>query len=112
VEHQAPSGNSSQGEHEAGTLESSWQALWDRVRLAAETITRLREENRVLRGRVSDLERQLQQAAREFRDVQEQLKTQSRQAPQPQPVSPFVNGEREALVARVKEVLAKLDAYL
>ena len=89
------------------------QALWDRVRQAAETIARLRDQNRALQGRVGEQERQLQHLGQEFRDVQEQLKTQPRQTPSP-PIaaSPFDNGERDALVARVKEVLAKLDAYL
>ena len=113
MEQQVPSGNSPQGNHEPGALDGSLQALWDRVRQAAETIVRLRDENRTLRGRVGEQERQLQQLGQEFRDLQEQLKTQPPQTlPQHMSTTPFDNGEREVLVTRVKEMLAKLDAYL
>jgi predicted nucleic acid-binding Zn-ribbon protein len=98
---------------EPNTLDASLSGLWERARSAVELIGRLREEKRALEERVRDLEHKVLTVQQQFRDVQEQLKAQPHQqvdqdAPQPL----LSNGEREALKGRVKEILAKLDAYL
>ncbi|HTX98845.1 MAG TPA: hypothetical protein VMG09_02360 [Bacteroidota bacterium] len=94
------------------TLDTSLNALWERARAAVELIGRLREENRVLEGRIHDLEQRLQTVQQQFRDVQEQLKAQPLQhVTQGSPES-LHNGDLEVLKGRVKEILAKLDAYL
>ena len=95
------------------TLDTSLNALWERARSAVELIGRLRGENRVLEERVHELEQRLQSMQQQFRDVEEQLKAHPQQQvtqgdPQPQ----FANGDREKLAGRLKEILAKLDAYL
>ncbi len=80
----------------------------------AELLSRLREENRLLQERVGGLEEELQRVQQELRDAKEQIKDQ----PPVQAVQgkdgapPFTNGEREALMGKVKDLLTKLDAYL
>ncbi len=95
------------------TLDTSLNALWERARSAVELIGRLRDENRVLEVRVRDLEHQLQAVQQQFREVQEQLKAQpQQQVIQGSPPPSLHNGDLDALRGRVKEILAKLDAYL
>ena len=99
---------------ELEALEESLRALWERAQLAAETITQLRNEKKALHHRVHELEDRLRRAEQELRDAQEQLKTQppAQALPESEQAPVFGNGEREALAGRVRDLLAKLDAYL
>ncbi len=99
---------------ELAALEESLRALWERAQLAAETITQLRNENKGLHHHVRELEDRLRRAEQELRDAQEQLKTQppAQALPEGSQIPGFGNGEREALAGRVRDLLAKLDAYL
>ncbi|HEX9007148.1 MAG TPA: hypothetical protein VF889_07630 [Bacteroidota bacterium] len=99
---------------ELGALEESLRALWERAQLAAETVTQLRNERKALHHQVHELEERLRQAEQELRDAQEQLKTQppAQALPENGQAPAFGNGEREALAGRVRDLLAKLDAYL
>lgn len=95
------------------TLDASLNALWERARSAVDLIARLREENRVLTDRAHELEQRLHSTQQQLREIQEQLKAQpTQQVPQDPHHSLLNNGERDALKGRVKEILAKLDAYL
>lgn len=99
---------------DAGALDSSLRALWERAQLAAEVIARLRDEKSSLEHRAHDLEVRLRRTEQELKDAQEQLKAQPpAQVPSDDGrARVFANGEREALAGRVKDLLAKLDAYL
>jgi len=95
------------------TLDASLNALWERARSAVDLIFRLREENRALTERVRDLEQRLHSMQQQVREVQEQLKAQPIQpVNRDSPPSLLNNGDRDVLRGRVKEILAKLDAYL
>jgi TolA-binding protein len=95
------------------TLDASLTAMWERARRAVELIGQLREEKRVLQERVRELEGKIQTVQQQYRDVQEQLKAQPhQQVDQDAAPSLLSNGEREALKGRVRDILAKLEAYL
>jgi chromosome segregation ATPase len=99
---------------DAGALDSSMRALWARAQLAAEVIARLRDEKNSLEHRAHDLEVRLRKTEQELKDAQEQLKAQppAQVPPDNGSARVFANGEREALAGKVKDLLAKLDAYL
>lgn len=96
-------------------IESSLQLLWERAKKAGELIERLREEKRELQSRATELELQVQTLVDELAGKSETLKqlqgavTRANEIRQDQV---FENGEREVLTARLKELLAKIDAYL
>jgi chromosome segregation ATPase len=100
--------------HESRTLEGSLKALWDRVRQAGETIARLRDERTALQARVSELETtvaELERTLGSHRVTIAGLETQLKERP-PAADGIISNGEREALAAQVKDLLARMEAYL
>ena len=85
---------------EQSALEAGLKVLWEKARQAGDTIARLREERTALRGRVEEL------AAR-IAELEGQL------AQHPAQGSEIVgNGEREVMAARLKDLLARIEAYL
>jgi len=94
-------------------VESALKALWEKARRAGELIAQLREENAALRTQVETLREEL-------RRVQEELSAKARALAEAkaaagvdaQRAALFANGEREALATRVKDLLAKIEAYL
>jgi chromosome segregation ATPase len=108
AEKQAPPPN------ELRTLEGGLKALWDRVKQAGETIARLRDERAALQSRVSELQAtvaELERALGSHRAAVTSLETQLKERP-PVAEGVFSNGEREALTAQVKDLLARMEAYL
>lgn len=91
-------------------IESSIKELWEKVKLAGETIARLRAEKASLVEEKARLEEEITRLRAEISARDQRL--QSMAAIQARPVSAFTNGEREALTTKVKELLARLDAYL
>lgn len=96
------------------SLESNLKALWDRARKAAELITELRGENKVLRSRVEELESELSLVRQELSRKEQLIKRMTVEAGEAAPARGLVlsNGEREAVVERIKDLLLKLEAYL
>lgn len=92
---------------ESKSIESGFKTLWESARRAAETITRLREEKHDLAEAVKRLEKELLQVRQEAM----QLKRQVSEHGNGKDVS-MAGGERDALAAKVKELISKLDAYL
>jgi uncharacterized coiled-coil DUF342 family protein len=113
VEQQLPE-QSTRTAAETDALEVSLRALWDKARLTAERMGRLREDNRSLVEQVSQLHEQLRRTQQELEEVQEQLKAQPlMQISTAQHQEPmFSNGERQALTEKVKDLLEKLEGYL
>ena len=92
---------------DAKPVETGLKSLWESVRRAADAIARLRDEKRELQTTVERMEKELLQ----LRQAVAQLRRQSaEQSSAGGPVVPA--GERDQLAARVKELIAKLDAYL
>ncbi len=99
---------------ELRTLEGGLKALWDRVKLAGEMIARLREERTALQSRVHELEARVAEGERmlaQHRATIKSLETQVAERPAAGEAVIF-NGDREALAAQVKDLLARIEAYL
>lgn len=99
-------------------LEELFQALWDKVREAGETISTLRVERDDLRRRLAKAEsdfhgiqRDLSDQKKQLLEREDQLRKIERQAVLNEGKI-LSNGEKEALVARAKELLARIEGYL
>ncbi len=99
---------------EVQSLEDGLKGLWERVRSAGEMVVQLREEKASLHARVQELESRLQGLDRELLKRENQLKevTASKAAAESKEGFLVANGEREAFVSKVKDLLARIDAYL
>lgn len=87
------------------------KGLWDRAKKAAEVIARLREEKAELQARVNSLEEELSRLRSDLGKSEEMLRTVA--SDQNGTDETFLsNGEREQLSAKVKDLLAKLEAYI
>lgn len=87
------------------------KGLWDRAKKAAELISRLREEKAELQARVNTLEEELSRLRGDLTKSEEMLRAVSSDRADPDQ-SFLSNGEREQLSAKVKDLLAKLEAYI
>jgi septal ring factor EnvC (AmiA/AmiB activator) len=110
-EQPAEASSPSQGDLRA--LENSLKGLWERARRAAELITELRGENKDLRAQVAALEAELERLRQDLgRKDQLIKKAMSEVGVSPPRGAVVMNGEREAIVARVKDLLSRLESYL
>ncbi len=99
---------------EIKTLESSLEALWDKARRVSEALTQIRETNGELLRRVEDLEssgeRLKQELATKERELerlrQEALRLQSNGS------NILTKEEKEALKARIKDLIGKINSHL
>ncbi len=95
-------------------VEASLRALWERATLAAETIAELRVEKKMLQAKVEDLEQELrglqQEAAQKEALIEKQASELVQESSKQGAV--ILNGEREELAIRVKNLLTRLQAYL
>lgn len=87
-------------------IERALQSLWDSTNRAIDTISHLRGEKQQLAERVVELERRLSGLENELQKLKEQA------AARKKGVELSFNGDREALAARVRDLLAKIDSYL
>jgi hypothetical protein len=92
---------------ETGLLENGLRVLWEKVKRAGELIGSLREENGALRARCDQLEMELRKLQTELQKREQQTARVAHEAG-----TVISNGEKEALAARVKELLGKIEAYL
>jgi chromosome segregation ATPase len=99
---------------EGRNIESAIKTLWEKARRAGELIAALKEENSGLRTKLEEVQLQLEQLNQEL--VQRDQTISQLEAEQAEADSKsnetFSNGEREALAAKVKDLLAKIDSYL
>ena len=99
-------------------LEELFQNLWDKVREAGETIASLRSEREDLRQKLNRAETDLHLAQKELAgqkkelvDRETRIHTIEQEAARNKGKI-LSNGEKEALVARAKELLARIEGYL
>jgi predicted nucleic acid-binding Zn-ribbon protein len=90
-------------------IETQIQSLWEKAKHAGELIARLREEKLALQNRNDALEQELAKLRAELAARDARLASAAREA---KSAEIFSNGEREELSAKVKQLLAKIDAYL
>jgi len=89
------------------SIEGNLRALWESARRAAEMIAGLRQEREELRARLTSLERELQQVRAESSLLKKQATDHGQEGE-----ARFAGAERDLLAAKVRELIAKLDAYL
>jgi regulator of replication initiation timing len=96
------------------SIEGSLKALWERARRASEAIHSLREERKALSTKVDELTTENRRLQQELMKRDQLLKsvTASLEEAAAKKVTTFPDGERAALAARVKVLLAKLETYL
>lgn len=102
------------GGRDLKSLEGSLQTLWERARKVSELVLRLKRENQTLRQEVQDLQtthaalkRELESGRQELQKVQQQLlQLQSNGS------NIFTKEEKEALKARIKELIVKINSRL
>lgn len=90
------------------------QGLWDKVRRAGELITELRSQNNDLDQRADVLEREISRVKAELsaRDEAVRSLTDQLKAAGASNNGVVLNGERDSLVAKVRELLSRIDGYL
>ncbi len=92
---------------DAQQIESSLQKLWERARNLSDLLLRLKEENKTLRRRVEELERKEQQIAKDLTGKEKELlRLQSNGS------GLYTHEEKEALVLKIKDLIAKINAHL
>lgn len=96
------------------TLETSLEALWDKARRVSEVLVQLKETNGVLQRKVEDFEivelslkQELVAKERELERLrQEALRLQSNGS------NILTKEEKEALKARIKDLIGKINSHL
>ena len=88
-------------------VEGSVRALWESARRAAEMIAGLRQERQALQAHIARLERELQQARADAVQIKKQASEQTKEGG----IS-IAGGDRDLLAAKIRDLIAKLDAYL
>jgi signal transduction protein with GAF and PtsI domain len=96
------------------SLETSLETLWDKARRVSEVLVQLKEVNGDLRKRMEDLEAVEQRLMRELADKereverlrQEVLRVQSNGS------NILTKEEKEALKARIKDLITKISSHL
>ena len=90
-------------------IEESVKALWEKAKQAGELISRLRDEKQALQTQNASLQMEVTKLRSELSAREHQLQKQLASEKSAANIS---NGEREELTAKVKELLARIDAYL
>jgi len=93
------------------SVENALKALWERVRRAGDLIQQLREERQGLLTQVEQLRTEVQHLQNEL-SRKEQILGSMPPPREGDAARAFGNGEREALAQKVKDLLARIDAYL
>lgn len=100
---------------EARPLDEALRALWQRVRLASELISKLRQEKSDLLAKLNDFEDEVSsyrgQLSR-YEDEVRRLKAEQAQYRSGDGAGNFSPEEREALKIRIRELIAKINSHL
>lgn len=94
-------------------MESGLRSLWEKVKRAGELIGKLREENRSLHAKVDQLDAELRRVQSELQKRDQTIKELNlSQTTVKASGAVFPDGEREALVLRVRDLLSRIESYL
>ncbi len=96
------------------TIESSLEALWDKARRVSEVLVQLKETNGVLQRKVEDLEAGAQNLKQELtaRDRELERLRQDALRLQSNGSNILTKEEKEALKARIKDLIGKINSHL
>ncbi len=101
-------------ERDLHTLESSLEKLWEKARRVSDLLIRLKDENQGLKERVRSLEQLESQLKTDLRTRElevERLRSEALRL-QSNGSQAFSQEEKEALKARVKDLITKINARL
>ena len=96
------------------TIESSLEALWDKARRVSEVLVQLKETNGVLQRKVEDLEAVEQNLKQELTAKERELERLRQEALRLQSNGSNIltKEEKEALKARIKDLIGKINSHL
>jgi len=96
------------------TIESSLEALWDKARRVSEVLVQLKETNGVLQKKVEDLESVEQNLKQELAAKERELERLRQDALRLQSNGSNIltKEEKEALKARIKDLIVKINSHL
>jgi len=99
---------------ELKVVEAGLKALWERARRTSEAIHGLRREKHELEAKVEELELETERLRQEMAKKEQRLRSIGASGDEAalKKAVLFANGEREAYAAKIKVLLAKLEAYL
>ena len=110
---QNPSEGSGAPLGEIRTIESGLKLLWERTRRAAELIAELRSERRELQAQVGKLDEEVRRLRDELARKEHLVRKLSAEAVDSSARAALVtDGEREDLLAKVRDLLGKLESHL
>jgi len=96
------------------TIETSLEALWDKARRVSEVLVQLKETNGVLQKKVEDLESAEQNLKQELAAKERELERLRQDALRLQSNGSNIltKEEKEALKARIKDLIGKINSHL
>ncbi|MGA3243405.1 MAG: hypothetical protein ABSE41_02215 [Bacteroidota bacterium] len=96
------------------TIETSLEALWDKARRVSEVLVQLKESNSVLQKKVEDLEAVEQNLKQELASKDRELERLRQDALRLQSNGSNIltKEEKEALKARIKDLISKINSHL
>ncbi|HEY5615425.1 MAG TPA: hypothetical protein VIL52_05325 [Bacteroidota bacterium] len=96
------------------TLEASLEKLWEKARRVSDLLLRFKEENQSLKGRISELERLESQLRADVRSREQELERLGSEVVKLQSKGSqlFSEDEQEALRARIKDLIFKINSRL
>ena len=96
------------------TIESSLEALWDKARRVSEVLVQLKETNGALQKKVEDLEIVEQNLKQELTSKDRELERLRQDALRLQSNGSNIltKEEKEALKARIKDLIGKINSHL
>ena len=99
---------------EIKTLESSLEALWEKARRVSEALVQMRESNGELLRKVGDLESAGERLKQELATKERELERLRQDALRLQTNGSNIltKEEKEALKARIKELIGKINSHL
>jgi len=100
---------------EATSLDEVLRSVWDKIHLATQLISQLRDEKRIHLARIGELEDKVNSLTAEtLRKEQEvkQLRTEHRQLMNANGHQIFSEEEKEGLKNRIRDLLSKINSYL
>jgi signal transduction protein with GAF and PtsI domain len=99
---------------EIRSLETSLEALWEKARRVSEALVQMKEQNGEFRKRVEDLEAIEQRLMRELADKEREVERLRQEALRAQSNGSNIltKEEKEALKARIKDLIVKINSHL
>ena len=96
-------------------LDEALKSVWDKVRMATQLISQLRDEKRIAASRTEDLERQVTSLRAEIqaRDQEiKRLRAEHSQLVNANGQQSFSEEEKGAIKDRIRDLISKINSYL